>query len=350
VIPDVRSGPARRRRLAGLRPADLHLVYPAMVMGTGSLSTGALLLRRRELSVVLFVVGLASFGIMVVLAGAKVARHPDRVRADLADPRTTFAPYTFVAALAVLATRAALDGHTLPPWAALVVGVAGAAGLAIPARRMLRSHAGRLDLVTGNWQLPSVAVEALALLAVVLGLVSRSEIAVGTSVALWLTGIPVYLVMVPRMVRRFGRLPFGPANLTPDYWTFMAVPSLTGLVAARLWTASASFSAASWLRWAFEPVAVGGLAVSGILAPIWIALQVWRLAADPSSRGYSPPWWGLVFPTAVVVAGAEVIGATFGIGWLHPAAEGGFWVVLAAWAVVGFGLARDLVRREGERA
>jgi tellurite resistance protein TehA-like permease len=321
-----------------------------MVMGTGSLSTGALLLGMPALSVALFVIGLAAFVVVCALAALKVARHADRVRADLADPRTAFTPHTFVAAAAVLATRAALDGHTVLPTAALVIGVVGAAALALPALRMLRAHAGRFDVVTGNWQLPSVAVEALALLAAVLGLVARSEAAVAVALALWLVGIPVYLVMVPRIARRFLRHPWGPANLTPDYWTFMAVPSLIALVAARLWTASASFSAASWMRWAFEPVAVAGLVVSGLLAPVWIGLQVWRLAADPSSRRYSPPWWGLVFPTAVVVAGAEVVGKTFGTGWLHPVAEVGFWMVLAAWAVVGFGLVRDLVRREGERS
>src|SRR5713101_7140104 len=31
---------ALRRHLAGLRPSELHPIYPAMVMGTGSLSTG----------------------------------------------------------------------------------------------------------------------------------------------------------------------------------------------------------------------------------------------------------------------------------------------------------------------
>ena len=210
---------------------------------------------------------------------------------------------------------------------------------------MMRGGGARLEGVTGNWQLPSVAIEALALLAASLGLATRSRLWETVAVALWVIGIPAYLAVIPAFVRRFRRLPTSPADLTPDYWTLMAVPSLSGLVAARLWSAAPAFASASWLRPAYEPAAQVGLAISAVLGPIWIALQVWRLVRDPPSRRYSPVWWGLVFPTAIVVVAAQVVGKTFGPGWLHPAAEVGFWWVLAAWATVSLGLARAIARR-----
>jgi len=313
-------------------------------MGTGSLPSAAFLLGMRALSAVLFVVAAVAFAVLCALAAVRVARHGELVRADARDPRTAFAPYTFVAALAVLATRAALGGHTAGAAVALVVGVAGVIALAVPALGMLRSQAGRTGAVTGNWQLPSVAVEALALLAVTAGSSLRSESYEAVGVGLWLAGIPAYLVVIPAIVRRFGRVPFGPGDLTPDYWTLLAVPSLIGLVAARLWAAP-GLAAASWLRDAYEPVAFGGLAVSAALAPAWMALQAWRLVRDPSSPRYAPVWWGLVFPTAIVVVAAQVIGETFGPRWLHPAAVAGFWCVFAVWSVLMTGLARGLIRR-----
>jgi len=334
-------------RLAGLRPSEFHPIYPAMVMGTGSLSTGALLLGMNGLSVALFVMAAGTLALFCILAFLRVFQHRDRLREDARNPKTAFAPYTFVAALAVVGARFALDGHTVSPVGALAVGVVGCAALAVPGLRMVQHHTGRPEAVTGNWQLPSVAIGALALLAASLGLKARSELCIAAAVALWLIGIPSYLAVVPAIVRHFRRLPIVPADLTPDYWTLMAVPSLIGLVAARLSSASQTFVSASWLRLVYEPVALGGLAISALLAPLWITLQAWRLVRDPESRRYSPTWWGLVFPTAIVVVAAQVIGTTFGLGWLHPAAVVGYWFVFAAWAIVGVGLVRDLPRRAG---
>jgi tellurite resistance protein TehA-like permease len=315
-------------------------------MGTGSLSSGALLLGMRALSSALFAAAAGAFVLLCGLAAIRVAHHPGRVRADAVSPRTSFAFFTFPAALAVLGVRAALGGLRILPEVALVVGIAGSLALAVPGWRMVRSNRGDVGAVTGNWQLPSVAIEALALLAASLALTAHSETSLAVGIALWAVGIVAYAAVVPAIVRRFRRLPVLPADLTPDYWTLLAVPSLIGLVAARMGSASPGFEPVSWLRPLYEPAAFAGLAISGALAPIWIALQIWRLARDPASRRYSPGWWGLVFPTAIVVVAAQVIGKTFGAGWLHPAALVGYWVVVGAWAIVTIGLARDLVRRE----
>jgi tellurite resistance protein TehA-like permease len=339
-----------RPRLAGLRASQLHPISHAMVMGTGSLSSGALLLGWSRLSTVLFAIATIAFVLLVSLTVARVLRYPDHVRADAANPRTAFAPYTLAAAIAILGVRAALDGHTVLPAIALVLGTIMNAALAVPAVGVLRSQRGRADAVTGNWQLPSVAIEALALLAASLGLRLRSNGFEATAVALWLIGVPVYAAVVPAIIRRFRRVPFGPADLTPDYWTLMAVPSLIGLVATRLWAASPHLAAASWLRPILEPIAFAGLGISAALAPAWITLQVWRLLRDPGSRRYQPTWWGLVFPTAIVVVAAQVAGTVYGVGWLHPAAVIGYWLVFAAWATVGLGLVRNLGRRELEAA
>ena len=332
--------------LAGLRPADLHPGYPGLVMGTGSLSSGALLLGMPGLSAVLFAVAAAAFALLCVLAALRLAAHGGRLRADAEHPRTMFAFYTFPSAVAVLGVRAALDGWRFWPAVALIVGIAATLALAVPGLRVVRSSLGNVGVVTGNWQLPSVAIEALALLATILAVNAHSEISAVVAVALWVVGIGAYAAVVPAIIRRFRRLPWGPADLTPDYWTPMAVPSLIGLVAARLWSASPAFEGVAWLRGAYEPAAIIGLSISAGLAPVWIALQIWRLARDPLSRRYSPAWWGLVFPTAIVVVAARVIGTTFDVRWLRPAARVSYWVVFAAWVTVGVGLVRNLVRRE----
>src|SRR6266571_3411354 len=95
--PRVIASLALRRHLAGLRPSELHPIYPAMVMGTGSLSTGALLLGMRLLSVALFVIAAGAFALLCVLSLLRVVGHRDGVREDARSPRTAFALYTFVA-------------------------------------------------------------------------------------------------------------------------------------------------------------------------------------------------------------------------------------------------------------
>ncbi len=336
------------RRLAGLRPSELHPIYFAMVMGTGSLSTGAALLGRPALSRVLLAVALAAFALLLVLSVLRVARHLERVRADLRNPKTAFAPYTFVAALAVLANRATIEGASAAPTFALVIGLIAAAALALPTLRMVRSHARRPEAATGNWQLPSVAIEALALLAAALALRSRSPAFAIVARVAWVIGIVAYLAVVPALVRRVRRASFGPADMTPDYWTPMAVPSLIGLVAARLWSALQPGEQASLIGGFLEGASFCGLATSAALAPVWIALQVWRLVRDSSARRYSPVWWGLVFPTAIVAVAGEVIGSTFGAHWLHTPALVTYTCVLAAWVALSVGLLRDLMRLQVE--
>jgi tellurite resistance protein TehA-like permease len=265
------------------------------------------------------------------------------VRADAQHPAKAFAPSTLVAALAVLANRATLAGLTAAPAVALALGLAGAVALAWPAVRMLRAHAARPQAATGNWQLPAVAIEALALLATALAKRLQSPAFAAVAVVAWVAGILAYLIAVPALLRRCRRAPFGPADFTPDYWTPMAVPSLIGLVAAQLWAAGAAPGAAAVL----EGAAFGGLAISAALAPVWIVLQARRLVVDPSARRYSPVWWGLVFPTAIVVVAAQVIGTTFDAPWLHTPALVGYACVLGAWVIIGLGMLRDVWRVAG---
>jgi tellurite resistance protein TehA-like permease len=313
-----------------------------MVMGTGSLSTGALLLGWRWLSDALFAVAGAGLVLLSLLESARFLRHRHAIDRDLRDPKRAFAAYTFVAALAVGTTRGALAGWVLVPAAALPVGIVGAVTLAIPGLRLVRANAERVDAATGNWQLPSVAVETLALLAAVVGVRWRSDAFLAVAVTLWLAGLPAYAAVLPVFVRRVRRAPFGPQDFTPDYWTLPAVPSLVALVATVLRSAISTAPTVSWLGSTYGPVALVGLVVSGTLLPAWVILQVRRLMVDPAARRYSPVWWGVVFPTAIMVVAAAAVGSAFGPGWLHTVAVVGYWCVLAVWATVGLGLVRNL--------
>jgi tellurite resistance protein TehA-like permease len=332
--------------LAGLKPSELTFLYPAMVMGTATLSSGAALLRMRVISVGLFAVGAFMFVLLCALACARVLHHAELVRTDLRSPRTAFAPYTFVIALCALGSRAALEGWVVVPTVALALALAGGVALGPLAVSMLRAHVRRPEAFAASWLLSSVALEALGLLAATVAPRLQSEGAAALAVALWVAGIPVYLAVIVLMVRRFRRFPVGAPGMRPGYWPLMALPTLIGLVAARLSAASAGLAAASSLRAAYEPAALAGLAISAAFLPAWIALQVGELMRDPSSRRYSPAWWGLVFPAAIMVVSTEVTGATFGVRWLHSAALAGFWCVLAVWGILVVGMVRDLFRRD----
>src|SRR5262249_22974577 len=208
-----------------------------------------------SLSLALFAIALAAFALLLGLSLRRLARHGDAVRADARGAKTAFAPYTSVAALAVLGNRATLAGLTAAPAAALVLGLLGAAALALPALQMVRAHAGRPEAATGNWQLPSVALGVLALLGASLARRLPSPAFALAALVVWGLCILAYLAAVPALVRRVRRAPFGPADFTPDYWTPMAVPSLIGLVAAQLWTAAPDAERAALLGAVLERAA-----------------------------------------------------------------------------------------------
>jgi tellurite resistance protein TehA-like permease len=133
--------------------------------------------------------------------------------------------------------------------------------------------------------------------------------------------------------------------LTPDYWILSGALSIATLAASRL-SAIASGDALpararSWLT---------GLAIA-VWVPasgLYLALAVlsaWRAARLPATLRYGLGWWAMAFPLGMYAVATGDLGQRTGSGALVALAAVAFWVALATWLAVGFGLLRHPAAR-----
>ena len=85
------------RRLLDGAVGSLYPGYFNLVMATGFVSVGFLLLGHRTLSGALLVVGLVAYPLLLAALVLRAVFYPRRLWADLVDPRLVFTFFTLVA-------------------------------------------------------------------------------------------------------------------------------------------------------------------------------------------------------------------------------------------------------------
>jgi tellurite resistance protein TehA-like permease len=238
-----------------------------MVMATGIVSVAMHEEQRGARSAVglastaLAGVAAAAFAVLAALYGARMVAAAPQVRAELANPTTGFDFFAFVAAVDVLGVRAAGAGR---PGIGRVLWTVGALAwlvllLALPLAMAARSRAATLaggspavaasavvptrrrrgrawSAASGNWLLPVVATQSLAVLAGMLARPGRAELEPLLLVALgcWLLGLALYVALLAGIVVRALASPPTGMRFTPDDWIVMGALAISTLAATQL--------------------------------------------------------------------------------------------------------------------
>ncbi len=322
----------------------------AFVMATGIVSIAAALLGHAEIAMALLAVNGVAFALLWVLTGLRLIRHPAAVLSDFRDHRKGTGFLTIVAGTNVLGDQvsvltphqhlaAALWIAGCVLWAVLVYGF-----IALAATRAEKPPlAARLN---GSWLLAVVATQSSAILGVqVAGLFPSPEHVVFASLALFLLGGLLYLVIITLIFYRWLFEPLTPAEFGPSYWINMGAAAIAALAGARLAVAVGAWPMLADMRGYVIGETMFFWSVASWWIPLLAGLMVWRRLVGGIRLTYELEYWAMVFPLGMYTAASFSFAQAIGAEFLLAVPRFFLWVAVAAWCIVFVGMARRLLGR-----
>jgi len=353
---------------------DLDPAYFGLVM-----STGIVAVAFRELGVAavawpLAALTLACYALLVGLFAARVARYPDRFRADLGDRQRHWGTLTFVVATNTVGVQVVSFFDAAAVAAALWLAMVAATPLLLYyllfTEVVGEAETAVSERIDGAFLLVVVCVQSLAVLGALLptALSGRAADAVVLlSVSYFGAGVLLYVVVVTVVTYRLLDGPLRPDDWTGPYWITMGAAAITTLAGATLgprlraipaWEPYApvvvgvtflAWAAATWWIplllavdvWAFTTGGGGGR------PPLWVVAVPWaRLGFGRRGlHDYAPTAWGRVFPMGMYAActlNLAGVGYAFAPLAVVPAYWG--WFALLVWGLTLVGTARAVAR------
>jgi tellurite resistance protein TehA-like permease len=148
--------------------AAMHPAYFALVMATGIVSIAAHLTGLRNIGIALFILNIAFYAGLWVLTGMRVARHRERMVADLFDHGRAVGFFTTVAGTCVLGSQFVVLGGSWRAGAALwFAGIVLWGLTTYDVLMVLTVKASKPALaqgINGGWLLPVVAAQSVSVL------------------------------------------------------------------------------------------------------------------------------------------------------------------------------------------
>lgn len=298
----------------------------------------------------MYAANVLAYAVLWLTGAARLLTSARALRRELHDHVAGPQFLSIVAATGVLGVGSARFGA---PGAATVALWIGALALwftlsyAFLAGVIVAAHKPRLeDGLDGSWLLLTVSTESVAVLGTLAApSFARADAVVFTSVALFLAGAMLYILVIGLIFFRWIFRPMPADTLTPAYWINMGAVAITTLAGARLVDVAPAYAFVQ----AIGHFIAGFTLFFWATATWWIALLVvlfvWRHARARTPIRYDPQYWSLVFPLGMYSAATHAYATGNGLDFLLPLARVAAAVSVAAWALTAIGLMRSLLRR-----
>lgn len=275
-------------------------------------------------------------GLFIGLIGAaawKISTRPHVVRAEIGDPGSVFAMFTFVAAACVLSVVWADHAWVV---ALLTVLAFGAWAVYVPllARAVARSSRVTLrDNVRGGWLLVSVATSGLAIVAARAAVTHQRPGLVAVAVGLWLAAVVSYIVIVALILWRVVASRRPTVVATPDGWILMGALAIATLAMATIHRATLTLpELADRIAVArAADVAIWVIATGWI--PVLIGVHLWVVTRRRRRLGFANPWWSAVFPAGMYSSASAMAGEMMPSAFIEQVSTVAMWVAFGAWVV-----------------
>jgi tellurite resistance protein TehA-like permease len=323
--------------------------YFALAMATGIVSLAAHFCGYPGLAVVLFWVNSAAYAALWAVTLARIALYPAAVRGDLLQHARGAGFLSAVAATSVLGSQLvilrglvgagfALWVLAVGLWAVLIYTFFAAATVA---RAKPTLEAG----INGGWLLTVVSTESLAVLGALVAPDAPSRDGVLLfSVAAWLVGAMLYVVLISLILYRWLFFALPADSLAPPYWINMGALAITTLAGSRLLLAGGGWPPLERLSGFVYGFTLFFWATASWWIPLLLLLGFWRHVLQRVPIVYDPQYWSLVFPLGMYSVATYNLEKATGIEMLQAIPPAAFHASLLAWLLTFAGMLRALSR------
>ena len=328
--------------------------YFALVMASGIISLGLMLVGFVVLSHVLFAVCGLAYVVLCLLNAWRFLRYRSAMVADFRAPKRAFGFFTFVAGTNVLGARAGAEGwYTLTAW---LLGISFAVwlllGYVIPWSAVLsRTERPVVALANGTWFIWVVASQSVAVSAATLEVVleGRRQYLAILAVLSWSVGVFLYVASAIIVSLRIMLYDLDPREFDPPYWVSMGAIAITVVAGARI-VQMHSAPMVDATRGLIAGLSVVFWAFATWLIPVLVAAGVWRHYVRKVPLRYEPTLWSMIFPLGMYAVAGIYLGRADHLPLVEWIGSRWLWVAVAAWMVVFVGMAKGLVRGLAARA
>lgn len=334
-----------------MTPGSIH-THPAWfgsVMGSAGfavvLSNEAETWQAAWIDVIAAAVLIVAIAFAVALIPRYVRRvfHPERLRAEIADPSTGPMLGTFPAGILLLAGASGvvgpmLVGTTIALWIdaiLLTLGALLALGLSIVWAALTSRGEMGLASVHGGWLIPPAMnlLVPLAITPVVFANPGTAPILILAGFAYLGIGAFLFLAVFAMIVARVMTCPPASSLMAPSLWVPLAPAGLLGTATLLLLEAGAA--GGLWgphVIWFGTAIAVMGIAF-GLWWAVFALLELRRLHRS-GGLPFHIGWWSFVFPTAAVALSISAVSEATGLLAVQVLGSIAAFALACMWAMV----------------
>ena len=167
------------------------------------------------------------------------------------------------------------------------------------------------------------------------------------SLAAFLLGGMIYLLLIAMILYRFAFVPMSAGDLEGPWWINMGAVAIATLAGSRLMQLPQFDVHVALLRGVAGPLTVAFWATATFWIPLLVILFAWKHVVLRQPVRYQPGQWSMVFPLGMYAAATEVFSEAADLPSLRAIPAAFFWIAAIAWLLAASGLLRSLWRRHG---
>lgn len=328
----------------------LSPAYFALVMATGIVSTASHLLGMPWAALALFWLNILAFSVLVLLTGIRLVNFPSHMAADLADHKRGVGFFTLVAASCVLGNQFLLIAEA--PRAATALWCLGTVLWFVLTYTIFASLTVKQvkpslpEGIHGGWLVSVVAAQSVSVLGGMLagGFGPYREQALFFTLAMWLGGAMLYVLIISLIFYRYTFFPMSPADLGPPYWINMGAMAISTLAGAILISVAEGSAILSQMLPFVKGITLLFWAAATWWIPMLVILGVWRHIVKRFHLVYDPQYWGAVFPLGMYTACTFRLAGAIDAPFLLFIPQGFIYVSMGAWFLAFFAMLHSFAR------